>query len=87
MSVEEKRKAFLEGKIKEIKQVQEEGLAMLQIFDACGEAEEGPLNDALQAFSTAELPRDKDKLNQCWLDFQAHCYYLAWRFADAWYSS
>jgi hypothetical protein len=84
-SVEEKRREFLEGKMAEIRIVQEEGLGALRIFDCCAEEDERELANAYQAFATAQLPRDKDKLNQVWIDLQAYCVYLASKFATAWY--
>lgn len=84
-TVEEKRKAFLEEKMAQIRNVQEQGLPLLRLFACCAEEDDQSLSTAYAAFATAQLPRDKAKLEAVWLEFQTQTSYLAWKFVTAWF--
>jgi hypothetical protein len=82
MSVEDKRRAFLESKLADIQRVQEDGFALLRLVGRCAQEDEDTIAAAHAVFANAELPRDKAKLEHVWIEFQAQCLYWAYQYVD-----
>lgn len=81
MDVEAKRKIFIDNKLAIIESVRINGIQLTKDIGGDTAAEERELDATALTFATAQLPRDRAKLEETWVEFQNQCYYYGWKFA------